>query len=142
MSSTGRAVLRFLMTPLTAVAIEVIKGLPSRGIGDAPVFPSAVDPRQPTPQKTCQTWLQRAKLTWLKDVPAGERDALRASLHRVGFHSELRSGVRDPEFRRLPSKVQEGLSGKSYKMLTGTYDEVTVSDMRDEGRAIGIPEKS
>ena len=47
--------------------------------------------------------------------------------------------MRDPEFRRLSPKVQEELAGKSYEMLKNTYDEVTISDMRDEGKGLGIP---
>ena len=41
--------------------------------------------------------------------------------------------------RLKEGNVQEELSGKSYKMLMSTYDEVTISDMRDEGRGLGIP---
>ena len=57
----------------------------------------------------------------------------------VGFLAELRAGVRDPAFRKLSPKVQEELAGKSYEMLKNTYDEVTISDMRDEGKGLGIP---
>lgn len=127
------------VTPLTSNAIEVLKELPSRGIGLAPVFPAGGDPSQSTPHQTCQTWLQRAKTAWLKNTSEDERAALRKALHRVGFHSELRAGVRDADFRKLPAKVQEEFSGKSFAMLTSTYDEVTVDDMRSEGEAIGIP---
>ena len=127
------------VTPLTSTAIEVLKALPSRGIGLAPVFPSGADPTQSTPYETCQTWLQRAKSGWVRSMEGDERDSLKKALHRVGFHSELRAGVRDPEFRRLPPKVQEELSGKTYEMLTSIYDEITVNDMRSEGEAIGIP---
>ena len=48
----------------------------------------------------------------------------------MGFHSEKRSGVRDPEFRALPPAIQEELAGTSWKTLRGTYDEITVEDMR------------
>ena len=126
-------------TPLTETAIDVLKGLPSRGIGDTPVFPAARSPGQPTTALTARTWLHQAKQRWLAATPGKERDALEEALRGVGFHAELRAGVRDPEFRRLSPKVQEELAGKSYEMLKNTYDEVTSSDMRDEGRGLGIP---
>ncbi len=65
-------------------------------------------------------------------TPEEDRDALAERLHWLGFHAELRSGVRDPGFRSLPTKLQETISGKTFEMLTKTYDEVTVSDMRDQ----------
>ena len=117
----------------------MLKGLPSRGIGDAPVFPAAWNPSKPVSRFVAASLLYRAKLAWLSATPEGEREALREALRSVGFHAELRAGVRDPEFRRLSPKVQEELAGKSYKMLKDTYDEVTISDMRDEGRGLGIP---
>ena len=128
------------ITPLTETAIDVLKGLPSRGIGNAPVFPAAQNPSQPVSSKTAASWLYRAKRAWRwQATPEGEREALREALRGVGFHAELRAGVRDPEFRRLSPKVQEEIAGKSYEMLKNTYDEVTISDMRDEGRGLGIP---
>ena len=126
-------------TPLTETAIQVLKGLPSRGIGDAPVFPAVRDPSQPVTISTAKNRLLRAKSAWLSETPESERGALKEALRGVGFHAELRAGVRDPEFRRLSPKVQEELAGKSYEMLKNTYDEVTISDMRDEGRGLGIP---
>ena len=72
-------------------------------------------------------------------TPEAERAELRERLRGVGFHAELRGGVRAPGFRGLPLKVQETVSGKSFDMLTRIYDEVTVEDMREQGDAIGIP---
>jgi len=126
-------------TPLTETAIQVLKGLPSRGIGDAPVFPAVRDPSKPLTFSTAKNRLLRAKAAWLSATPESERGALKEALRGVGFHAELRAGVRDPEFRRLSPKVQEELAGKSYEMLKNTYDEVTISDMRDEGKGLGIP---
>ena len=126
-------------TPLTDTAIDVLKGLPFRGIGDTPVFPAARSPGQPTTALTARTWLHQAKQRWLAATPGNERAALKEALRGVGFHAELRAGVRDPEFRKLSPKVQEELAGKSYEMLKNTYDEVTISDMRDEGKGLGIP---
>ena len=70
-------------------------------------------------------------------LTADERQAYK--LGRVGFHAEIRSGIRAPEFRGLPAKVQEQIAGKSFKMITSAYDEVTVADIRDHGEGIGIP---
>lgn len=127
------------VTPLTTTAIQVLKGLPSRGIGDTPVFPSARDANEPTSSRTSVSWLYQAKQRWLKATAEEDRDALTEALRGVGFHAELRAGVRDPEFRSLSPKVQEEFAGKTYQMLKSTYDEVTVSDMRDEGEGLGIP---
>ncbi len=88
---------------------------------------------------TCQAYMTRAKKYRLGATPEGERAELRERLRGVGFHAELRGGVRAPGFRDLPLKVQEAVSDNSFDMLTRIYDEVTVEDMRDEGDAIGIP---
>ena len=130
---------KMLVVPLTERAIDVLKGLPSRAIGHVPVFPSPKDPNVPVCSVTCQTYMTRAKKYWLRATPEAERAELKKRLRGVGFHAELRAGVRAPGFRGLPLKVQETVSGKSFDMLTRIYDEVTVEDMRDEGDAIGIP---
>lgn len=123
-------------TPLTQPAVAALRSAPSRGIGDTPVFPSAEDPTKATSRDTFQTWLRRAKAGLTRATPDGDRPALKCALRGVGFHSEKRAGVRDPEFRRLPPKVQEALAGTSWDMLRETYDEVSVADMRD---ALGLP---
>ena len=57
------------ITPLTLTAIEVLKGLPSRGIGSTPVFPARRNPSQPVPSWTARTQLNRAKQAWLSGRP-------------------------------------------------------------------------
>lgn len=116
------------MTPLTQEAVEVLKRLPSRGIGGAPVFPGK---KGSTSRHTCQTWLTRSKAKWLKETPEEQRDELRARLKGVGYHSEKRAGVRDAEFRALPPAIQEELAGTNWTTLRNTYDQVTVEDMRE-----------
>ena len=106
---------------------DVLRDLPSRAIGDVPVFPGK---KGCTTRHTCQTWLRRAKARWLAATPEDQREELRARLRGVGFHSEKRSGVRDPNFRALPPAIQEELAGTSWKTLRRTYDEITVEDMR------------
>ena len=127
------------VVPLTERAIEVLKNLPSRAIGHTPVFPAVRTPSEPLSVASRSAYMTLAKNRWLAATPEHERAALRERLRGIGFHSELRSGVRDPGFRGLPVKVQETISGKSFEMLTNIYDEVTVEDMRDQGDAIGIP---
>jgi len=119
------------VTPLSEVAVAVLRGAPSRGIGEAPVFPSATDPSKPTPRDTFQIWLQRSKARWLKTKPETQRLALKEQLRGVGFHAEKRSGVRDPRFRALPPAIQEAIAGTSFSTLKDTYDEVTVEDIRE-----------
>lgn len=118
------------VTPLTRRAIEILTALPSRGIS-GPVFPAARAPQEPTPRGTCQNWLRKAKAAWLKDTPDANREKLKKALHRVGFHAQKRQGIRDPEFRKLPPKIQEEFSGTSWEMIRRVYDEVTVEDMRE-----------
>jgi len=117
-------------TPLLSKeARETLRRAPSRGIA-GPVFPSATDPSKPTPANTFQTWLRRAKVRLLKSLPEAERHAWKAKLRGVGFHAEKRAGVRDPEFRALPAKIQETIAGTRYTTLRDVYDEVTTDDVR------------
>ena len=95
------------------------------------MFPSGVNPSQPTPRLTFQTWLGRAKENWLTSVPDAERPTLKERLKGIGFHAEKRTGIRDPEFRKLPPAVQEAFSGTRFETLRAVYDEVTVDDMRE-----------
>lgn len=118
------------VTPLTAVAVGVLRKAPSRGLGDVPVFPSATNSALPTPRHTFQTWLQRAKRRWLRSIPEVERAELRSRLRGVGFHAEKRSGVRDAAFRALPPAIQEAWAGTRYETLRTVYDRVTVDDIR------------
>jgi hypothetical protein len=59
---------------------------------------------------------------------------MRKELKRVGFHSEKRSGVRDPNFRKLPASIQEEMSGTNYATLRRVYDEITPDDIREAWR--------
>lgn len=119
------------VTPLSPRAVEILRGLPSRGVGAVPVFPAPTDATRPTSRHTFQTWLRRAKQRWLRtiDDPA-ERARLAEQLRGLGFHGEKRAGVRDPQFRRLEPKIQEELAGTNFDTLKNTYDEVSVEEMR------------
>lgn len=124
---TGRA----NVTPISPRAVELLRSLPSRGIGAAPVFPSATDPATPTSRHTFQTWLRRAKARWLRSIEDEQERARVAALIRgLGFHGEKRAGVRDPRFRQLPPKVQEELAGTNWETLRRIYDDVSVEEMR------------
>ena len=105
------------MVPLLPEAIEALRRAP-RGIGNAWVFPSEVDPSQPTPRDTFQTWMRRAK----------ERAGIR--IRGLGFHGEKRAGVRDPWFRELDPKMKETLSRTNHATLINIYDEVELDEMR------------
>ena len=83
--------------------------------------------------------MTRAKQYWLRATPEADRAEAKERLSGVGFHAELRGGVRAPGFRGLPLNVQETVRGKSFDMLTKIYDEVTGEDMREQGDAMGIP---
>lgn len=124
---TGREVI----VPLPPDAIEALRAAPSRGIGDAQVFPSPTDPSRPTPRDTFQVWLRRAKERLLRATKdERERERLRRSLRGLGFHGEKRAAVRDPVFRELPPKVQEAIARTNYETLRRVYDEVTVDEVR------------
>jgi len=119
-------------TPLMPRAHTALRQAPSRGIGAAPVFPSATQPSEPTPRHTFQTWLRRAKERFFKSLSEPERGLMKQRMRGVGFHAEKREGVRDPVFRSLPKKVQEEFAGTRFETLSSVYDEVGVEDMRAE----------
>lgn len=119
-------------TPLTPRAVEILRSLPSRGIGHVPVFPSGKDRKTPASRHSFQRWLRRAKAGLLKSVPAEQREAMQERLRGLGFHGEKRGGVRDPHFRSLSPKVQEEFAGTRYETLRTIYDEVGVEEMRSE----------
>jgi integrase len=122
-------------TPLLSEAAkDVLRKAPSRGIA-GPVFPSAKDPTKPTPGGTFQVWLRRAKAKFLASLPEAEREDWKRRLRGVGFHAEKRAGVRDPEFRSLPAKIQETIAGTRYTTLRDVYDEVTTDDVREAWEA-------
>lgn len=122
-------------TPLLSEeAKDVLRTAPSRGIA-GPVFPSATDPSVPTSRNTFQVWLRRAKRRVLRGLSGVERSAWENKLRGVGFHAEKRAGVRDPEFRSLPPKIQETIAGTRYQTLRDVYDEVTTEDVREAWKA-------
>jgi len=126
---------RETVTPLLSEeARNILRRAPSRGIA-GPVFPSASDPSLPTPSHTFQTWLRRSKARLLKPLSEGEREKWEERLRGVGFHAEKRAGVRDPEFRSLPAKIQETIAGTRYTTLRDVYDEVTTEDVREAWEA-------
>lgn len=130
---------REYVTPLTARAVDVLRGLPSRGIGEALVFPSPEDAMKPTTRGTFQTWLQRAKRAWLAATEdEAERAKLKERLFRVGYHAEKRAGVRDPSFRRMSPKAQEQLAGTNFDTLRRIYDEIPLEEVRQEMAEAGL----
>ncbi|MGH7575469.1 MAG: hypothetical protein ACREM1_10160 [Longimicrobiales bacterium] len=129
----GRANVTFMPEEI----IEPLRTAPSRGIGDAPVFPSATDPSVPTSRDTFQIWLRRAKARLLRSVAdATERERIRLELSGVGYHAEKRAGVRDPLFRALPPKIQEAWAGTRFDTLRTIYDDVAPEDMRTAVSAV------
>lgn len=130
---------REAVTLLRSEAVELLKGLPSRGIGDTPVFPSEGNPAVPTSSDTFQTWLQRAKKSLLRATEdEAERRRWEAKLAWVGYHAEKRAYVRDPKFRTLDAKVQETLTGTDVSTLRRIYDEVSLEDQRAEWARVDI----
>lgn len=130
---------RETVTLLRAEAVELLKGLPSRGIGNAQVFPSEGNRAVPTSSDTFQTWLQRAKKSLLKATGDNvERKRWEAKLAWVGYHAEKRAYVRDPKFRKLDAKVQEILTGTDVSTLRRIYDEVSIDDQRAEWARVGL----
>lgn len=124
---TGREV----VVPLPAEAIEALRRVPDRGIGEAWVFPAPRDPSRPTSRHTFQVWLRRAKQRLLRSIEdPEERERLRAALRRLGYHGEKRAAVRDPKFRALPVAIQEAISRTTHQTLKDVYDSVSVEDMR------------
>jgi hypothetical protein len=96
---------RSTVTALTPAAAEALRTAPSRGIGDAPVFPSATDPSRPTRRHMLHTWLRRGKSNWTRSVPETEREQLRRRLRGVGFHAQKGAGVPEPRFRSIEPRT-------------------------------------
>jgi integrase len=127
---------RETVTPLlTEEAKGILRRAPSRGIA-GPVFPSASDPLVPTSGQTFQVWLRRAKAQLMASLPEAEKEGWKERLRGVGFHAEKRAGVRDPEFRALPAKIQETIAGTKYTTLRDVYDEVTTEEVRQAWDAL------
>ena len=107
---------------------EVLRALPSRGIGDLPLFPG--QDGEPVSRHTGQVWLRRAKARLTASYDEAERAEVRKRLERVGFHSLKRSKVREPGFRALPPAIQAAYVGTDYRTLATIYDDVTAEDQR------------
>ena len=126
------------VVPLTPGAVAVLRELPSRGIGDTPVFPSETDPAVPTGRDTFQIWLRRAKARCIRRAPDLEREAVRSRLRGIGYHAEKRAAVRSRQARQLPPKIQEAYFGTRYETLKNVYDDVGPDDIRDAMTEAGM----
>ena len=126
------------VVPLTPEAVTILKELPSRGIGDTPVFPSVADPAVPTGRHTFQIWLRRAKAKCIRNARVPEREKLRARLRGIGYHGEKRAAVRSKQARQLPPEIQEILFGTSHNTLMNVYDHVGPDDIRDAMTDVGM----
>ena len=114
------------MTTMLEPVEAILRTLPTRGIGDLPLFPGKDG--EPVSRDTCQVWQRRAKDRLIASVPEAEQIELRKRLERVGFHSLKRSKVREPGFRALPTAIQASYIGTDYKTLATVYDDVTPED--------------
>jgi integrase len=114
------------VTPMLEAVEAVLRALPTRGIGDLPLFPGKAG--GPVSRDTCQVWLRRAKHRLIVSTPESEHIDLRKRLYRVGFHSLKRSKVREPGFRALPPAIQAAYVGTDYRTLAKVYDNVTPED--------------
>jgi len=121
-----------IVVPIDNEAVAALRSAPSRGIGEAWVFPAETDPSKPTSRNMFQVWLRRAKERYLRSIadPA-ERELIAKQLKGLGFHGEKRAAVRDPVFRALPPKVQEAIARTNYETLRRVYDAVTVDEVRE-----------
>jgi hypothetical protein len=81
--------------------------------------PSEEDPSQPVPIDVLALWMRRAKQR------AG------VNVRGLGFHGQKRAGVRRAEFRQLPPKGQEALTGTNHETLRNIYDDVSLDELRD-----------
>lgn len=107
-----------LRTPLTDRAVEAL-GRAERVPGSPWVVPARENPSEPMSIHVLNLWLQRAK------ARAGVK------VKGLGFHGQKRAGVRRKEFRELPAKVQEALTGTNHETLRRVYDDVSLTDLRN-----------
>ncbi|HEX6374029.1 MAG TPA: tyrosine-type recombinase/integrase [Longimicrobium sp.] len=124
------------VTPLSDRAAQVLESVP-RVLGSSWVFGAELDPARPVSRHTLCIWLTRVKRRGLASIEdAEERAHLAARLRGVGYHGQKRASVRQPEFRKLPAKVREKLTGTSAKTLDDIYDDVELEELREymEGR--------
>lgn len=110
---------RSSVTPLSARAVLALQCAP-RVEGSPWVVPAVKDPAKPVSGNTLNSCLQRAK---------GKADL--KGVKRLGYHGEKRARIRSPEFRKLPPKVQEAITGTTWQTLNRVYDYVDLDTMRD-----------
>ena len=71
---------------------------------------------------------------WMRKVKARAG----VDVDRLGFHAYKRAGIRTKEFRALPPKVQEQLTGTTHAMLRAVYDEGPFEELEGgDGDAAG-----
>ena len=117
-----------ITTPLTRRAREVIEAAPR--VAESPwLIPAEEDPSRPVSIHVLNLWLQRAK----------ERAGLKVK--GLGFHAQKRAGVRRKEFRELPPKVQEALTGTNHETLRKVYDDVSLDEMREAVERLSAPRR-
>lgn len=109
---------RELITPLTPEAIEAIQTAPVDVLSPW-LIPSETDPSKPVSRSVLNDWMQKVK----------ERAGV--DVERLGFHAYKRAGIRTKEFRALPPKVQEQLTGTTHAMLKEVYDEVAFEELEE-----------
>ncbi len=109
---------RELITPLTPEAIEAIQNAPVDVLSPW-LVPSETDPSKPVSRSVLNDWMQKVK----------ERAGV--DVERLGFHAYKRAGIRTKEFRALPPKVQEQLTGTTHAMLKEVYDEVAFEELEE-----------
>lgn len=124
-------------TPLSAHALHLLRTAPSRGIGQAWVFPMVTDPSRPCTRHAMQRLLKLAKRRLLASIEdPEERARMRERLRGLGYHGEKRAAVRDPEFRKLPRKEREALARTTGVVLDNVYDRVELDEMRAAMRQV------
>lgn len=106
------------VVPLSPGAVAALKAAP-RVLGSPWVVPAETDPSRPVSNRTLNAWMRRAK----------ERAGI--AVERLGFHAYKRAGVRTPEFRALPPKVQEQLTGTTARILREVYDDVPLDELAE-----------
>lgn len=107
-----------ITTPLTRQALEIIEKTPR--VPESPwLIPAEEDPSRPVSIHVLNLWLQPAK------------DRAGIDMKGLGFHAQKRAGVRRKEFRQLPPKVQEALTGTNHETLRKVYDDVSLDEMRE-----------
>jgi integrase len=108
---------RVLTTPLTPEAVQAIRNAPL--VLSPWLIPATEDPSRPVSRSVLNDWMQKVK----------ERAGI--DVERLGFHAYKRAGIRTREFRALPAKVQEQLTGTTHAMLKAVYDEVPFEELEE-----------